>query len=175
MLDRIKTAVDYIKNKSNGTLDLLENNISNVCVFDLSGKIIGVYGSVYKDGPKNRYGKSESIKTSVVYSPEYLKNVIYSINTKSDYIIRPNFAGLVFSEFGDVVGSDEKIEKGVYVKSVDAKNNYGFAIGDLITEINGYSINEDFDFIIQNYKVGDKLKILLVRNGKEVINNIILN
>lgn len=167
-------SVDYIKNKSNGTVELLGNNINNVCLFDLSGKIIGVYGSVYKDGPKNRYGKSESIKTSFIYSPEYLKNIIYSINAKSDYIIRPNFIGLTFSEFGGVVGSDEKIEKGVYVKTVDPKNNYGFIVGDLITEINNYSVNEDLDFILQSYKAGDKLKFMLVRNGKEVINNVVI-
>jgi|GEM_PF-2784217 len=167
-------SIDYIKNKINGTVELLNNNINNVCIFDLSGKIIGVYGATYKDGVKNKYGKSELVKTEVIYSTEYLKNVIYSINTKSDYIIRPNLSGITFSEFGDTLGSDEKIEKGVYVKTLDAKKNYGFMIGDLITDVNNYSVNENLDFILQNYKVGDKIKFILIRNGKEIINNVVL-
>ncbi len=168
-------SIDYVKNKSNGIIELLNNHINNICIFDLSGKIIGVYGSVYKDGPKNKFGKSESVKTSFVYSPEYLKNVIYSIDTKSDYIMRPTLVGLTFSGFGDVLGSGEKIEKGVYVKSVDPKNNYGFVVGDLITEVNNNLVNDGLDFILQNYKIGDKVRFILIRSGKEITNDVTLN
>ncbi len=166
-------SVDYIKNKANGKIELLNNNIDNVCIFDLSGKIIGVYGATYKDVAK-KYSKPEVIKTSIIYSTEYLKNIIYSINTKSEYIVRPNLSNITFSEFGDVIGSDEKIEKGVYVKAIDAKKSYGFMVGDLITEINNYSVNENLDFILQSYKVGDKVKFILIRNGKEITNNVVL-
>lgn len=167
-------SVDYIGNKKNGIIELLNNNINNICLFDLSGKIIGVYGAVYEDGPKNKYGKSESIKNNLIYSVEYLKNIIYSINIKSDYIVRPDLSNFVFSEFGDIIGSNEKIEKGIYITSIGNKKNYGFKIGDLITTVNGYQINENLDFVLQNYNIGDKIKFVLIRDGQEVINNIIL-
>lgn len=166
--------IDYIKNKSNGVLKTINNNIKNVCLFDLSGKIIGIKGAAYQDGPKNKYGKSEVIKTDFIYSTEYLKNIIYSLNSKSGYILRPSLSGVVFSEYGDILGSDEKIEKGIYVKSVDTKNNNGFVVGDLITWIDGVSVDKNLDFILQNYKVGDRMKFVLIRNGKEISNSIVL-
>lgn len=166
--------VDYIKNKNNGSIQLLQNYINNVCLFDSKGRVVGVYGANYSNGKKDRFGKVEIIKTKNIFSPEYLKNSIYSINLKSDIILRPSFDGFSFSGLNNVIASSEKIDKGLYIESVNNDLGYNLFVGDLITVVDGYKINNPIDFIIQNYKVGDKLNFTLIREGKEIVNSIVL-
>ncbi len=155
---------DYVSNKNNGIINITGKQRSDICLFDLSGKIIGVYGADYEIG-------TENVK---VYSTDYLKNIIFSINSKSEYIKRPNLNSVSFSKFEKVFGSLEKQQNRIIVNSVNKDKDYGFKDGDLIVSIDNVEVSADMEFMLQKYNVGDKVRFTLLRNGEEVVNTVVL-
>lgn len=151
--------IDHIVNKNNGILEVENKNEEDICLFDLSGKIVGIYGK-----------ENGEVK---VYSTEYLKNIIYSINSKSEYIKRPNLDNISFSEYKEVFGSNLKNQNGIIIEGIKG-NDFGFKKGDLIISVDNVEVSNNMNFILQKYNVGDKVKFTLIRNDKEVINTIVL-
>ncbi len=156
--------IDHVLNKNNGIISVGSKNKFDLCLFDLSGKIVGVYGADYEFD-------TENVK---VYSTDYLKNIIYSINSKSEYIKRPNISGVSFSKMENILGSNEKVENNIIVVSVKEGEGYGFMAGDIVVSIDNNEVLNDIDFILQGYNVGDKVKFILNRGGEEVVNTVVL-
>ena len=143
--------VDYIKNKKDGVLELLDNKITNkFAIFDLSNKLIGFYGD-----------------EGVLYSANYLKNILYSLTGQNSSILRPSL-NFEYTDYSRMLNVNENQKPGFYIDNIDAKNSYGLKNRDLILEINGYSVAGSLDYILQNYKVGDILNFKIERGGKEM-------
>nr|WP_263312991.1 trypsin-like peptidase domain-containing protein [Mammaliicoccus sp. Marseille-Q6498] len=61
-------------------------------------------------------------------------------------------------------------EKGVYISEVDEKANNGLKKGDVITEVDSKKVKNDSDirnYIYNNKKPGDTIKLKLIRKDKE--------
>lgn len=142
--------MDIIKNKENGFIKLIDNKITKKYgVFDLTNKLLGFYGS---DG--------------VLYSSNYLKNIIYSLDGKNGAIIRPEM-NLEYLDYTKVLSLDEKKIVGFYITKID-KNFPEFFVGDTIVEIDGYKVKDSLNYMLQNYKVGDLIRFKILRDQKEL-------
>ncbi|HMN25024.1 MAG TPA: PDZ domain-containing protein, partial [Ignavibacteriaceae bacterium] len=74
---------------------------------------------------------------------------------------------------------DLKNTKGVIVTKVlpnTPAENAGLKSGDIITEIDGYKIsNEQTIFgVFQEFRVGQEIKVKIIRDNKELTKNMIL-
>ena len=113
--------IDYIRNKKDGAIELLNNKIENKFgVFDLSNKLVGVFG-----------------ENNILYSTNYLKNIIASLTNNKGTISRPAM-DFKYTDYANLIGdAGGKTELGFYIDNIDEKNIYGLKKGDLILEING--------------------------------------
>ncbi len=77
-------------------------------------------------------------------------------------------------DYGVLVSKGSKDNPGVLPGS--PAEGAGIKEGDIITEIDGKSINKDEDFalIIRNKKVGDTISIKILRDGKEIMIYLVL-
>lgn len=141
--------IDTVKNKKDGVIELSENKMSNKYgVFDLGNKLVGFYGN---DGK--------------LYSANYLKNVVYSLNNNTGKILRP-VMNIEYTDYSNILNVDDNKKSGFYVTKIDSL--YNFIKGDIIREIDGYTVHDSLDYMLQNYKVGDIINFNVVRNGKEI-------
>ncbi len=140
-------------NNSKGTLNFayvkeLEGNVASFIL----GNII----------PSYDIEKKEDVVLSENESSEdvMFRNKIYLENANQTAIM------LAYTKAGKEVNvKDEHY----YVIYVDDKEDDGLRVGDELVKVNGKDIKSVNDYTneIQNYKVGDKIKVTVIRNDKE--------
>lgn len=127
-------------------------------LIDLDGRVIGVNVAV-ASGTEN-IGFSIPINT--------IKPVLEEFEA-SGKISRP-FIGIEYILISKDVALMNKVPEGAYVRSViagSAAEEAGLLAGDIITEIDGEKVSDANPLakIIQKHKVGDKITLIIDRNG----------
>ena len=155
-----------------GTIDindrvLIEGNNSNskgslnfAYVKELEGNVASfILGNII---PGYDIEKSEDVELNEDETPEDImfRNRIYLENANQTAIM------LAYQK------AEKKVSisgKHFYIIYVDKKEDNGLRVGDELVKVNGKEINEVEDYTkeIQNFAVGDKVKVTVIRNDKE--------
>ena len=155
-----------------GTIDindrvLIEGNNSNskgslnfAYVKELEGNVASfILGNII---PGYDIEKSEDVELNDDETPEDImfRNRIYLENANQTAIM------LAYQK------AEKKVSisgKHFYIIYVDKKEDNGLRVGDELVKVNGKEINEVEDYTkeIQNFAVGDKVKVTVIRNDKE--------
>ena len=102
---------------------------------------------------------------------------------KPDYPMPP-YHFMLFTAYEDLPVSGvklgimlEKTEGGLLVKGVmpaSAAEEFGLATGDLLTEVDGIRLEDNFDLIyeLQQKTIGDRVRLTILRNGEQSVKMI---
>lgn len=87
-------------------------------------------------------------------------------------VLRP-YVGIEGIEVTDEIAKQYKLSKGVYVSKIEnfsAAQKAGIQVGDVITEVDGKEVKsvDDINAIKENHKIGDKIKLKIVRDKKDI-------
>ncbi|MCI8518604.1 MAG: trypsin-like serine protease [Clostridia bacterium] len=87
-------------------------------------------------------------------------------------VLRP-YLGIEGIEVTDDIANQYKLPKGVYISKIEnfsAAQKAGLQVGDVITEVEGKEVKsvDDINAIKENYKIGDKIKLKIVRDKKDM-------
>jgi serine protease Do len=145
-------------------------------LLNLLGKVIGV----------NTATSTSAQSVGFAIPINVLKPAIESV-IQTGHIIRPAL-GIRYVALDSQIASDNKltIDSGAYIRggsnnapaviSGGSADKAGLKDGDVITKINDQTIDKSHSLagIIQQYKVGDKIKVTYYRDGKEQATDITL-
>ena len=140
------------------------------------GELVGI-NTVIKSSTGNYIGYSFAVPESIV------KKVV--VDLKEYGVVQRAMLGISYrpvdQAFIDEMGDETGIKEigGAYVASVDpsgAASAAGIRKGDVITAINGVKIKNGaaLQEQISRYRPGDKIKVTLQRNGKEIEKSLTL-
>ena len=87
-------------------------------------------------------------------------------------MLRP-YVGIEGVQVTDDIANQYKLPKGVYISKIEnfsAAQKAGLQVGDVITEVEGKEVKsvDDINAIKENYKIGDKIKIKIIRDKKDM-------
>lgn len=87
-------------------------------------------------------------------------------------VLRP-YVGIEGVQVTDDIANQYKLPKGVYISKIEnfsAAQKAGLQVGDVITEVEGKEVKsvDDINAIKENYKIGDKIKIKIIRDKKDM-------
>ncbi|MCL5017584.1 MAG: trypsin-like peptidase domain-containing protein [Patescibacteria group bacterium] len=138
-------------------------------LLDLKGEVIGINTAIASNG--------QNIGFAIPINKA--KNAIESVK-KSGKIITP-YLGVRYLTIDDQLAQKENlsVKQGALVRgSSDGPgvvkgspaDKAGLQAEDIITEVNGVAVDENHTLssLIQNYQVGDRIALKILRNGKEV-------
>jgi S1-C subfamily serine protease len=147
---------------------------SGGALLDSQGRIIGINTMIFNGG-----GASASAGLGFAIPIDSVKSVVPQI-IKYGKVIRP---GLGIAVLEDNYAARFGLREGVMIKFVDPKgpaakaglrgitrNRYGeFYLGDIINAINSQPVKnyDDLFSIIDKYKIGDVVKVKIIREDKE--------
>lgn len=148
---------------------------SGGALLDSQGKLIGINTMIFSGGGAASAGLGFAIPVDTV------KNIVPQL-IKYGKVIRP---GLGVAILEDYYAARFGMRDGVMIKFVDPKgpagkaglrgitrNRYGeYYFGDIITGIDAHPVKsyDDLFSVIDNYKIGDVVKVKFIRENKEKI------
>lgn len=147
---------------------------SGGALLDSQGKLIGINSIIF-----NAAGAQASAGLGFAIPVDIVKKVVPQL-IKFGKVVRPSLGVAVLEAF---YAAQIGVQEGVMIKAVDLKGPAGKAglrgirvdrngqyyWGDIIIGLNGHAI-KDFDDLfaaLENYKIGEKVKIKYVRDRKE--------
>lgn len=132
-------------------------------LFDSSGKVIGVNVAVSQNG------QSIGFALPINLAKESIENF-----KKTGEFERP-YLGIGYKIISKEIAAKNNLVEGAYVQTIEKGSpaeKSGLIIGDIITEFDGQKITDDEEKsiakIVNQKKIGDELKISLVRYKKEI-------
>ncbi len=128
-------------------------------LIDLSGKVIGV-----------NFAVSTNAQNIGFVIPIDRVKVILDQYKKDGRIIKP-YLGIAYQIIDSAVAKVQNVPEGAFVRRVvsgSPADKAGIQAGDIVTKLNGQSVNENNDIvsILNNLKVGQKISIEVVRDKK---------
>ena len=137
------------------------------------GEVIGVNTIIYTAG-----GSQGSIGLGFAIPINKVKRIISELKDRG-VIDRSFYTGLSVQNIDNAIANYYNLEstKGVIITRV-VKNSpaedAGIEVGDIITRIDDYRINNDKTLIgaLQEFRTGQSVKMYILRDGKELIKNL---
>ncbi|GGI40407.1 S1C family serine protease [Mammaliicoccus stepanovicii] len=146
---------------------------SGGALIDLNGNLIGI--NSMKISRSDVEGIGFAIPSNEV--DHIIKDIMDDGKVTRPYI---GISMISIKDIPEQYKKDLKLSKdsGVYISEVDKKAQNGIQKGDIITEIDGKTVNDDADirnYIYDKKKPGDKIKLKIIRDNKEKIEKVTLS
>lgn len=140
-------------------------------IVDYSGQIVGIIGSV-KSNNQTRYFEIPTDKVQMALNKEIQKGlttdptlgIYYLPITKTLQLadgLPIDHGALIYSSLD---------QQGLAVITGSPAAKAGLQLGDIITEVNGTNVtlSDNLSTLLYNYKIGDKIKLTILRAGKSI-------
>lgn len=130
-------------------------------LFDLDGKVVGIHSEIGETLDMNRHVPLEKFKGE--WDNMARGDILYFPSAKRREDATKVVLNVVFDDKAKTAKIEEVVEGGVAEKA-------GLEAGDVISKFNGFAVKnaDDLRQMLPSYKVGEKVKVEVDRNGSPV-------